>query len=66
MSCTNLRVPDIAAAVDVPRHRKIAPGVEFYNAAVSSLVQREAKELDIWIPLFLLAQGFCTLPLHFL
>lgn len=48
VSCTNSRVSDIAAAADVLKHRRIAPGVEFYIAAASSLVQREAEELGHW------------------
>jgi homoaconitate hydratase len=48
VSCTNSRVSDIAAAADVLEHRKIAPGVEFYIAAASSVVQREAEELGYW------------------
>jgi homoaconitate hydratase len=48
VSCTNSRVSDIAAAADVLKYRKIAPGVEFYIAAASSLVQREAEELGHW------------------
>ena len=48
VSCTNSRVSDIAAAADVLKNRKIARGVEFYIAAASSLVQREAEELGHW------------------
>ena len=48
VSCTNSRVSDIAAAADVLKNRKIAPGVEFYIAAASSVVQREAEELGHW------------------
>ena len=48
VSCTNSRVSDIAAAAEVLKHRKIAPGVEFYIAAASSVVQREAEELGYW------------------
>ena len=48
VSCTNSRVSDIAAAADVLKNRKIAQGVEFYIAAASSLVQREAEELGYW------------------
>ena len=48
VSCTNSRVSDIAAAADVLKNHKIAPGVEFYIAAASSLVQREAEELGHW------------------
>jgi homoaconitate hydratase len=48
VSCTNSRVSDIAAAADVLKNRKVAPGVEFYIAAASSVVQREAEELGHW------------------
>ena len=48
VSCTNSRLSDIAAAADVLKHRKVAPGVEFYIAAASSVVQREAEELGHW------------------
>jgi len=48
VSCTNSRVSDIAAAADVLKDQKIAPGVEFYIAAASSVVQREAEELGHW------------------
>jgi len=48
VSCTNSRVSDIAAAADVLKHHKIAPGVEFYIAAASSVVQRESEELGHW------------------
>ena len=48
VSCTNSRVSDIAAAAEVLKGRKIAPGVEFYIAAASSVVQREAEELGHW------------------
>ena len=60
VSCTNSRVSDIAAAADVLKHRKIAPGVEFYIAAASSVVQREAEELGDWDTL--IAAGAKVLP----
>jgi homoaconitate hydratase len=41
-------VSDIAAAADVLKYHKIAPGVEFYIAAASSVVQRESEELGHW------------------
>ena len=48
VSCTNSRTSDIAAAAEVLKHRKVAPGVEFYIAAASSVVQREAEDLGHW------------------
>ena len=60
VSCTNSRVSDIAAAADVLKHRKIAPGVEFYIAAASSVVQREAEELGHWDTL--ISSGAKVLP----
>ena len=48
VSCTTSRVSDIAAAAHVLEDRKIAHGVEFYIAAASSVVQREAEELGHW------------------
>ena len=60
VSCTNSRVSDIAAAADVLKHRKIASGVEFYIAAASSVVQREAEELGHWD--ILISAGAKVLP----
>ncbi|KAJ7510351.1 homoaconitase [Mycena galericulata] len=48
VSCTNSRVSDIAAAADVMRGNKVAPGVEFYIAAASSAVQLESEKLGDW------------------
>lgn len=51
LSCTNSRVSDLAAAASVIRshdQQKIAPGVELYVAAASSVVQRESEELGDW------------------
>ncbi|TFY62735.1 hypothetical protein EVG20_g6592 [Dentipellis fragilis] len=48
VSCTNSRVSDIAAAADVIRGHKVAPGVEFYIAAASSAVQQESERLGDW------------------
>ncbi|KAI0315567.1 hypothetical protein OF83DRAFT_1164739 [Amylostereum chailletii] len=53
VSCTNSRVSDIAAAADVVRGRKIAPGVEFYIAAASSVVQQESERRGDWEALVL-------------
>ncbi|KAI0048946.1 homoaconitase [Auriscalpium vulgare] len=48
VSCTNSRVSDLAAAAAVLRGRKVAPGVEFYVAAASSVVQQESERLGDW------------------
>ncbi|WFD32682.1 homoaconitate hydratase [Malassezia sp. CBS 17886] len=60
VSCVNSRASDIAAAAAVLRGRKIAPGVEFYLAAASSVVQREVEESGDWGAL--LAAGARPLP----
>jgi homoaconitate hydratase len=54
LSCTNSRVSDLTAAASVLRQdgqnqtKKIAPGVEFYVAAASSVVQQESERLGDW------------------
>lgn len=48
VSCTNSRLSDIKAAADIVRGRKIAPGVEFYVAAASSNVQKDAETEGYW------------------
>jgi homoaconitate hydratase len=48
VSCTNSRASDLAAAAAVVRGRKIAPGVEFYVAAASSVVQQDAEDAGDW------------------
>lgn len=50
LSCTNSRVSDLAAAASVLRNsnQKVAPGVEFYVAAASSVVQQESEALGDW------------------
>ncbi|KAJ6570223.1 hypothetical protein DFH09DRAFT_1033385 [Mycena vulgaris] len=53
VSCTNSRVSDIAAAAAVMRGNKVAPGVEFYIAAASSVVQQESERLGDWDALIL-------------
>jgi homoaconitate hydratase len=60
VSCTNSRASDIKAAADVIRGKKVAPGVEFYIAAASSVVQKEAEEAGDWAAL--LAAGAKVLP----
>ncbi len=48
MSCVNARTEDIRVAASVVRGRKFAPGVEFYLAAASADVQRQAQERGDW------------------
>ncbi|KZO91118.1 homoaconitase [Calocera viscosa TUFC12733] len=51
VSCTNSRASDLAAAAAVVRGKKVAPGVEFYVAAASSLVQEQAERAGDWATL---------------
>ena len=60
VSCTNSRASDLAAAAAVVRGRRVAPGVEFYVAAASSVVQREAERSGDWEAL--VAAGARVLP----
>lgn len=60
VSCTNSRLSDIKAAADVVKGHKIAPGVEFYIAAASSKVQKDAEDLGAWNTL--LEAGAIPLP----
>ena len=60
VSCTNSRVSDIAEAAAVMHGNKVAPGVEFYIAAASSLVQQESARRGHWGAL--VASGAKVLP----
>lgn len=60
VSCVNSRASDLKAAADVIRGKKVAKGVEFYVAAASSVVQREAEESGDWGAL--MAAGAKPLP----
>ncbi|KAG0145731.1 hypothetical protein CROQUDRAFT_78452 [Cronartium quercuum f. sp. fusiforme G11] len=60
LSCTNARASDLKAAAEVVKGRKIAPGVEFYVAAASSVVQSEAESTGDWAAL--IAAGAQILP----
>ncbi|KDN39457.1 putative LYS4-homoaconitase precursor [Tilletiaria anomala UBC 951] len=60
VSCVNSRASDLKAAADVIRGKKVAPGVEFYVAAASSIVQREAEDAGDWGAL--MAAGARPLP----
>lgn len=48
VSCTNSRLSDIKAAAEVIKGHKVAPGVEFYIAAASSNVQKDAEDEGAW------------------
>lgn len=48
VSCTNSRASDISAAAAVMKGRKVAPRVEFYIAAASSVVQQESEKRGDW------------------
>lgn len=60
VSCTNSRTSDLAAAAAVMKGHRIAPGVEFYIAAASSVVQTESERSGDWYTL--VAAGAKTLP----
>lgn len=60
VSCTNSRLSDIKAAANVVRNNKVAPGVEFYIAAASSEVQKDAEADGAWKTL--IDAGCITLP----
>ncbi|KAL7278777.1 hypothetical protein ACG7TL_007786 [Trametes sanguinea] len=60
LSCTNARASDIAAAAEVIKGHKVAPGVEFYVAAASSEVQQDAEKRGDWETL--IAAGAKPLP----
>lgn len=48
MSCVNGRLEDLAVAADAVRGKHVAPGVEFYVAAASATIQRDAEKLGHW------------------
>ncbi|MCC6971388.1 MAG: homoaconitase [Phycisphaerales bacterium] len=48
MSCVNGRLEDLAVAAGVVRGKHVAPGVEFYVAAASAGIQRDAEKLGHW------------------
>lgn len=49
VSCTNSRASDLHAAAEIFKGgRKVAPGVEFYVAAASSVVQAESEAAGDW------------------
>jgi homoaconitate hydratase len=60
VSCTNSRASDLAAAAAVVKGHRIAPSVEFYVAAASSVVQTDSERAGDWYTL--VAAGAKTLP----
>lgn len=48
VSCTNSRLSDIEAAAKAIKGKKVAEGVEFYVAAASSIVQKDAEKTGAW------------------
>ncbi|RMF76806.1 MAG: homoaconitase [Acidobacteria bacterium] len=48
VSCVNSRLSDLEAAARVLAGRRVADGVEFYVAAASAEVQREAERRGVW------------------
>lgn len=60
VSCTNSRASDLKRAAEVMKGKKIAPGVEFYVAAASSVVQKESEAAGDWADL--LSAGAKVLP----
>lgn len=48
VSCANARASDLDAAADVLAGRRVAPHVEFYVAAASAAVERDAAARGTW------------------
>lgn len=48
VSCTNSRLSDLEAAAKVVKGKSVAPGVEFYIAAASAEVQKDAEHVGAW------------------
>ncbi|KAI9319094.1 hypothetical protein BX666DRAFT_1923031 [Dichotomocladium elegans] len=51
VSCVNSRASDLRQAAEVLKGKKVKEGVEFYVAAASSEVQKEAEETGDWATL---------------
>ncbi|MBW0474705.1 hypothetical protein O181_014420 [Austropuccinia psidii MF-1] len=51
LSCVNSRTSDLRAAAEVVKGKSVAPGVEFYIAAASSVVQAESESNGDWATL---------------
>jgi len=48
LSCVNARLEDLAEAARIVKGKKVADGVEFYVAAASANVQKQAEERGHW------------------
>jgi len=48
LSCVNARLSDIGDAAAVAEGKRVADGVEFYVAAASAEIQKEAEEKGYW------------------
>ncbi|CAI5759231.1 unnamed protein product [Candida verbasci] len=48
VSCTNSRLSDIQAAANIIKGKKVHPNVEFYVAAASNVVQKDAEQTGAW------------------
>jgi homoaconitate hydratase len=48
ISCVNSRLEDLAAAANILKDKKVAPGVKFYLAAASQWIQQQAEQKGIW------------------
>ena len=48
LSCVNARLEDLTAAARVVEGKKVAEGVEFYVAAASANIQKQAEEQGTW------------------
>jgi homoaconitate hydratase len=60
LSCVNSRLEDLVEAARVVRGKKVAKGVDFYVAAASATIEKEARDLGAWDDL--LAAGARPLP----
>jgi len=60
VSCVNSREEDLRQAANIVRGKHIAPGVEFYIAAASSIVQKDSEASGDWQTL--LEAGATPLP----
>ncbi len=48
LSCVNARLEDLAEAAGILRGRRVAEGVEFYIAAASAQIQKQAEANGTW------------------
>ncbi len=60
LSCVNARLSDFEIAAKILKNKKVAEGLEFYIAAASSKIEKEAKEKGFWQDL--VAAGAIELP----